>query len=145
MNTFVFGGLVTNTEPDCPLSFSITLDGTEVFEKSVVTEPKNFSIEIPDDEQEHELRLVMSNKNKNDTVVDAQGNLVKNPMLDFKNLKFDNIDITLWTMANSVYTHDFNGTQSEIADSFGGCMGCNGEVVFKFTTPIYVWLMDVVM
>ena len=42
----------------------------------------------------------------------------------------------------AVYTHDFNGTQPEIEDTFFGEMGCNGTVSLRFTTPIYLWLLE---
>jgi hypothetical protein len=42
----------------------------------------------------------------------------------------------------AVYTHDFNGTQQEIQDEFYSEMGCNGTVSLKFSTPIYLWLLE---
>ena len=145
MNTISFSGLVTNSEPECPLEFSIILDNKVVLEPFRVFGTHSFSISMDDDETEHELKLVMSGKNKNDTVVNSDGELIKNPMLVIEQPKFDNIDMSLYMIANSIYTHNFNGTQPTIKDSYGGCMGCNGEVAFKFNTPIYLWLMDVVM
>ena len=40
------------------------------------------------------------------------------------------------------FQHDFNGTQPEIKDTFFGEMGCNGTVSLRFTTPIYLWLLE---
>ena len=35
-----------------------------------------------------------------------------------------------------------NGTQPEIADNFFGIAGCNGTISFRFSTPIYLWLLE---
>jgi len=40
------------------------------------------------------------------------------------------------------YQHDFNGTGNPTIDKFYGEMGCNGTVSLKFTTPIYLWLLE---
>jgi len=43
---------------------------------------------------------------------------------------------------HATYTHNFNGTQAETTDKFYGEMGCNGTVSLRFTTPIYLWLLE---
>jgi hypothetical protein len=41
------------------------------------------------------------------------------------------------------YHHDCNGTaQQVILDKFYREMGCNGTVSLKFTTPVYLWLLE---
>jgi len=71
-----------------------------------------------------------------------------------ENFKIDDIDISsmLTNYPNQLYSdmpthiiqycHDFNGTQPAVVDRFHGSLGCNGTVTLKFTTPIYLWLLE---
>ena len=49
-----------------------------------------------------------------------------------------------WTSGKyyDIYRHDYNGTTDPFDDEFYGEMGCNGTVSLKFTTPIYLWLLE---
>jgi hypothetical protein len=40
------------------------------------------------------------------------------------------------------YQHDFNGTGKLTTQNFYGELGCNGTVSLKFSTPIYIWLLE---
>ena len=42
----------------------------------------------------------------------------------------------------AVYTHDFNGTSKATENKFYGELGCNGTVSLKFSTPMYLWLLE---
>jgi hypothetical protein len=42
----------------------------------------------------------------------------------------------------AAYHHDTNGSTAPVTDSFYGTMGCNGRVEMRFTTPIYLWLLE---
>ena len=76
------------------------------------------------------------------TVVDEQGNIVSDAMINISKISVDDIDITQVVHELSVYQHDFNGSQPVIEDKFYGDMGCNGTVRLNFTTPIYLWLLE---
>ena len=109
---------------------------------------------IVDDETDHELRFVMKNKTNDHTRLDTHGNIIKDAMISVENFKIDDIDISsiLTCYPNQLYSdvpthiiqyrHDFNGTQPAVVDRFYGSMGCNGTVILKFTTPIYLWLLE---
>jgi hypothetical protein len=58
------------------------------------------------------------------------------------NIQFDGIDCQYLTTTLAQYQHDFNGTGNPTIDKFYGEMGCNGTVSLKFTTPIYLWLLE---
>ena len=51
-------------------------------------------------------------------------------------------DIKITFLDKTVYSHDFNGTQSMVNDSFHGRAGCNGTMSLKFSTPMYLWLLE---
>jgi hypothetical protein len=92
--------------------------------------------------KDHVIEFVMSNKTIDHTKVDDQGNIISDSVILIKNKRFESIDVDYAFDSRSVYLHDFNGTQSEIQDSFSGIMGCNGRVRFEFTTPIYLWMLE---
>lgn len=84
----------------------------------------------------------MEGKNSNHTTVDPDGAVIEDVLIEVNNISFDGIDVQglLWT--KSVYHHDFNGTGEPTSENFFGTMGCNGQVELRFTTPIYVWLLE---
>ena len=100
------------------------------------------SLEILDDEAEHEFKFVMKNKTPEHTVVDDNGNIIKDAMLSIANVAFDGIELGHVFTEQSVYHHNFNGSRNAIKDKFYGDMGCNGHVSLPFTTPIYLWLLE---
>jgi hypothetical protein len=84
----------------------------------------------------------MKNKIQEHTVVDSDGNIISDAMLTIANITFDDIKLGHLFTEQAVYHHDFNGTQDPIKDKFFGDMGCNGYVSLRFTTPIYLWLLE---
>ena len=84
----------------------------------------------------------MKHKTTEHTKIDEQGNIITDACLTVSNLAFDEIELKQIFINQAVYTHDFNGTQTEIQDKFYGNMGCNGTVTLKFATPIYLWLLE---
>jgi hypothetical protein len=100
------------------------------------------SLEIPDDEGEHEFKFVLKHKTPEHTVIDADGNITSDAVLSIANLAFDDIELGQVFVKQSVYHHDFNGSQAPVEDKFFGTMGCNGHVSLGFTTPIYLWLLE---
>ena len=144
MNPYTFSCQVSATESDCPLNLNIFIDGQSVFNELVST-TQDLSFELQDDKQEHKIQFTMTGKLPGSTVINDQGNLVKNPMLQISEIKFENINCDLWVWKNAVYQHDFNGAQEKFNDIFSGAMGCNGTVTFSYTCPIYVWLLDILL
>ena len=75
-------------------------------------------------------------------LIDDQGNIMSDALLGVTEISFDEIDCTQIVQDISVYRHNLNGNGPEIEDQFFGDLGCNGSVEFKFTTPIYLWLLE---
>jgi hypothetical protein len=63
-------------------------------------------------------------------------------MLTVTDLEFDEILLGQIFINNAVYTHNCNGTAPETQNTFYGKMGCNGTVELKFTTPVYLWMLE---
>jgi hypothetical protein len=95
-----------------------------------------------EDEADHELRFVMKNKLPEHTQVDEQGDIVKDARIVIRNISFDEIPLGQIVIKKAEYTHNFNGSSETVVDKFYGEIGCNGAVSLKFSTPIYLWLLE---
>jgi hypothetical protein len=141
-NTTTISCTLNTTNPEAQLGFEAWVDDQKFFDTDHVQDQQQIAVEIADDDGEHELRFVLKNKTSDHTQVDSDGNIVADAMLTVTDLAFDEIQLGHMVTEQAVYTHDFNGTQKEIQDTFYGEIGCNGTVSLKFTTPIYLWLLE---
>jgi hypothetical protein len=132
---------VDSTNGSVPIGFEAWVDDTCYFATDHVTGPTEVSFAISDDDAEHVLRLVMRGKTEEHTSMDENG-IAVDVMLNVQHIKFDEIELGHTFTEQAVYRHDFNGSQDPIDDQFFGDMGCNGEVSLKFTSPIYLWLLE---
>ena len=130
------------SDPDAKLGLEIWVDDQCLLESPAINSATDMSFDLADDDAEHELRFVMKNKTFDHTELDADGNIVRDARITISNLKFDQIELGQIVTRQAVYTHNFNGTQEETKEKFYGEMGCNGTVSIKFTTPIYLWLLE---
>ena len=133
---------LTSSDYASALGFEVLLDDVALLSIDHVNKATPVSLEIDDDEAEHEFKFVMKHKTQEHTVVDNDGNITKDAMLSIANVTFDNIKLGHLFVEQSVYHHSFNGSQAPIEDQFFGDMGCNGHVSLRFTTPIYLWLLE---
>jgi hypothetical protein len=133
---------VETSDSECPLGIQIWLDDSLLLDNAHVKEKIAFAHDMSDDDGEHRLRVVISGKTADHTQIDDQGNIIKDATLQISAVTIDGIDVNQLFLDQCVYTHDFNGTQSEIKDTFHGMAGCNGTIAFEFTTPIYLWLLE---
>ena len=131
------------TNYDAPLGFDVLLNNNVVFTTEHVAEPTPVTIDVNNDvDAEHELKFVLKNKTQDHTQVDEQGNILSDAVLSIGNMSFDDIKLGHMFVEQTVYYHDFNGSKELAEHEFYGDMGCNGYVSLKFTTPIYLWLLE---
>jgi len=142
MNHINFNCVIGSTNHLIPLGLEIWLDDHKFFDLAHVNGNHNIEQKISDDAGEHELRFVLKNKQSDHTQVDAEGNIVSDATVTVSDIKFDGIDCQYLTTKLAQYQHDFNGTKNPTTESFYGELGCNGTVTVKFTTPIYLWLLE---
>lgn len=133
---------IGTTNPSIPLGIEIWLDQDKIFDLTHVTDSFTFMKNVPDNEAEHNLRFIMKNKLAEHTQIDNVGTIIKDANLTVSNIQFDNIALGQIVINNAVYTHDFNGTGLQTEQKFYGEMGCNGTVSLKFSTPMYVWMLE---
>jgi hypothetical protein len=142
MDTVKFSCDVTPSNPDIPLGCEIWIDDTCIFNSDHVNEPVSIAHEFSDADGEHSLRITLKNKLPIHTRVDELEQIVSDAVLNISAITFDEIDCTQIVQTHGVYRHNLNGSGPDILDQFFGDIGCNGTVELKFTTPVYLWLLE---
>jgi hypothetical protein len=135
---------VSPTNPQAKLGFETWLDDQLVFDTEHLEKPTEICVPVSDNEAEHELRFVLKNKLPEHTRISATGEIESDAVLKISNIAFDGIALGHVITEHAVYTHDFNVGQWVCLEKepFFENMGCNGIVSLKFTTPIYIWLLE---
>jgi hypothetical protein len=141
-NTVAISCTLDTTNPMATLGFELWVDEKMLFDTDHVENKQQVLVEISDDEGEHELRVVMKNKTSNHTQIDDDGSIVSDARLIVTELAFDQIQLGYMVAEQAIYTHDFNNTKEPTEEKFYSEMGCNGTVSLKFSTPIYLWLLE---
>ena len=141
--TFEFEFDINPTNADSALGVRISLDDVVLYDDSHVTSAYHFSHELSDEDGDHELSIEMYGKLPQHTKISESGEIVQDSLLLINNIKIDGIDIDQLADCWFEYHHDFNGTQPPTVDKFFKVMGCNGRATLKFTTPIYLWLLEI--
>ena len=132
---------VSNTDPESPLQLQVHMDN-ELLGSLLITQPIDVVYDLELEDDEHELCLILVGKTAAHTVIDEQGTIIKDAMLQFSSIEMDDINIDSVLQKLAVYTHDFNGSGKPTQSSFFHAQGCNGTVSLKFTSPIYLWLLE---
>jgi hypothetical protein len=131
---------ISTSDPTVALTMRVALNGHIVMETAAVTGTVEFEHWIYDAEQQYELTFEMTGKTQEHTVLDESGAIVQDAHLNLCKFSIDDVDIVDWSKFD--YNHNFNGTGDAVTDKFYGYMGCNGTVTVKFSTPIYLWLLE---
>jgi hypothetical protein len=140
--TIAFACQVQATNNSLALGLRVILDQVTIFENSNITETMQLQHEISDADGEHELTFELFGKLPEHTKITDTGEILSDAMLEINNITLDEINIDQIFQSLAIYRHDFNGTQAPADDKFYGSIGCNGTVTLKFTTPIYLWLLE---
>jgi len=142
MDTIKFSCVIGSTNITVPLGMEIWLDDEKLLDLDHVYQTHQVEYEMPDNDGDHELRFVLKNKLSDHTEVDSYGNIVSDATVMVSDIQFDDIDCDYLTVKLAQYYHDFNGNGEPTIDKFYGEMGCNGTASLRFTTPIYLWLLE---
>ena len=141
-DTVIISGTITPSTPAAEIGAEVWVNNTCVINCEHVDGAIMFEHTLDDVDGEHELRIVMKHKQLSHTQLDQDNNIVQDAVLTVSDVAFDDIQLGQILSDLSVYTHDFNGTQAQFRDQFYGDMGCNGTVSLKFTTPLYLWMLE---
>jgi len=142
MTTSKFSCSILPSNPAIALGMEIWIDDVCLFDQAHVSLACEVAHDLDDADGEHSLRIRLKNKLPAHTQIDALEQIVSDAMITVSNIAFDEIDCTQIVSEQAVYRHNLNGTGPEIQDRFFADMGCNGTVKMKFTTPIYLWLLE---
>ena len=143
MNSGYISFVITPSNVEKPLGAEVWLDQQIVFDTESLTAAESVRCDIDDEvEAEHVLKIVLKNKRSEHTVIDADQNIVSDSLLLLSDFELEGIDITQLMFDNAEYSHDFNGNGPATTEKIYGVMGCNGSLTLKFSTPLYVWLLD---
>jgi hypothetical protein len=142
MDTIKFSCKIAPTDPGVQLGMEIWLDDLKFFDQNHIDQHYIVEHEISDDDGDRELRFVLKNKQPGHTRVDAQGNILSDAVLSITDISFDGVDCDYLISTLARYHHDYNGSRDPVVDKFYETMGCNGTVSLKFSTPIYLWLLE---
>lgn len=132
---------VSNTDPESPLELQVHIDN-ELLGSLLIAQPTDIVYDLELEDGDHELCLTLIGKTAAHTIIDDQGAIVKDAMLQFSNVEMDDINIDNMLQKLAVYAHDFNGSGEPTQSSFFHAQGCNGTVSLKFTSPIYLWILE---
>jgi hypothetical protein len=141
-NTIALGLAVEPTDPDRPLGMCIRLNGEELYRTDAVTARTVIHKFIADEDGEHQLTIELYGKGDSHAHLDADGKFEYDSCLKIDAVEFDDIDIMPVFQTVAQYQHCFNGTGDSVTERCYGTMGCNGTVTLRFTTPIYLWLLE---
>jgi hypothetical protein len=133
---------ISPSDAACPLGVEVWIDQQQIFNCDHLAATETVQFDVDDDDGEHELRVVLKNKLPAHTKIDAEGNIEQDAVITVGNFEFAKISVDQVVQEQSVYHHNFNGSAAEIQDQFFGSMGCNGTLSLKFSTPIYLWLLE---
>ena len=133
---------ISTTNAECKLGVRVTLDSNIIYNNPHVTEIIHITHNLDNQDAEHVLEIELYGKLPEHTKMSDTGEIVQDALITVENITVDDIDISQISSDLIEYHHDFNGTQSAITDKFYSAMGCNGIARLKFTTPVYLWLLE---
>jgi len=144
MESSKFSFVLTPTDPNSALGFEVWVNDQCVFVNESVTHPTTVVCDLPSDtvESDHRVKFILKNKLPEHTQISNCGEILHDSCLEISKLTFDDIELGFNVLQNFVYKHDCNGTSELKEHDFFGIMGCNGSVELKFSTPIYLWLLE---
>jgi len=134
---------LTPSDPAAELGIEVWINDQCVFDQNHLSQPMLIQQDLPPDDQtaEHTLRFVLKNKTVAHTEL-INNQIVKDAVIHIGAVTFDEIDLGQIVNEHAVYQHDFNGHGQPTQEAFFGTMGCNGTVSLKFSTPIYLWILE---
>ena len=142
MNKVNFKCDIVNSCPANDLGIEIWLDDQKFFDEKISKNCVPVSYEFDDDDSDRVLKIVLKNKKLNHTIIDDNGQIISDALIEIKNIVFDEIELDYLFYKNTTYTHNYNNTSDTVQENFYGTMGCNGTVELKFSTPFYMWLLE---
>jgi hypothetical protein len=135
--------------------FKISINGDTVVHSKLTKQPNEteyfeFTYEIS--EGDNNLEISLLNKGFGDTVIDNEGNIVGDMLLNIDSIEIDEIDLgsLKWTLSeyHPIYPERYRAEArkrgDELSSPVKNCvnLGWNGTWKLPFTSPFYIWLLE---
>lgn len=117
-------------------------DQTMIGSVDLTEQTQEFTYEFSDEPKDHRFEIELQGKNSQHTVIDEQGQIIKDTVVEISDFSFDGVLLGHTFYEKTQYHHDHNGTTDPIQDNFYGTMGCNGRVTLDFSSPTFIWLLE---
>jgi len=123
---------------------NISLNGfpkfSEICERDTIVE---INVEIEDD-TENFLSIEYNNKDPKTDVTFDNNTIIKDKRVQIKNISFDDIQLDFFEFENpDTLTYVPIDPSANTATGFEATkLSWNGRTTLKFTTPIYIWLLE---
>ena len=132
---------LSSTDYDTKLAFSVNHNKQTIFKTDHVNQPQQINLLLDHGDEDQTLSFRMSGKLQEHTVLDAQGNIVKDSAIITDKFLLDGYELKTMFNTNCKYYHDNNGNTDLETSTYDNYMGCNGVVVFQFSSPGYIWIL----
>jgi len=98
-----------------------------------------FEFDAAVDEGDCHLAIEFLNKSVHDTVLDVNGNIIEDLLLNIESIEIDDIDLgqLIWSNSEFVATDPNRPTLKNCVN-----LGWNGSYQLKFNSPFYLWLLE---
>jgi len=142
METVKIAFELTSSDYSCDLGFEILYNDKLLLNTEHVKSRTPIAFTLRAEPGEQQLRFVLKNKTADHTTIDDSGEIVKDAFLTISNFSINDIELGDIFRLQCRYHHDFNGSQEPVDVPFYGDLGCNGEVVLQFRSPVYYWILE---
>jgi hypothetical protein len=137
---------ITNPSEFHNLGIELWIDKAKFFDSLIAPGTHHIIHEFEVEEGDHSFKIKFKNKNKNKsnehTKINEDGSIISDALINVSNIWLDEIKIDQLLYEKAEYVHDSNGLETIAVHPFYGNFGCNGHVQLKFSTPIYLWLLE---
>jgi hypothetical protein len=135
---------LTGTFWDRHPQFSVWLNDHVVIQSEIASSAEQIvSFDRRINEGPHELKIRLENKTNADTVIE-NGEVVKDMLLNINDITVDDISLgnLLWSAEYILDKPQIYKGQT--IDHLDGCvnLGWNGTYILKFSSPLYIWLLE---
>ena len=125
-----------------PLHIQVRFDQQIIFDQ-LVNQHVQIRHEFDDSiDQEHTLEIELQGKTPEHTRIDHQDNIIEDSTIRVDDMALDDIPLGFLAIETATYTHNNNGNSEQVSVPFYLNMGCNGVAQLKFTSPVYLWLLE---
>jgi hypothetical protein len=119
----------------------VTIADKKIFEGPVSADILIIDPAELDNDSDFQLRIELIDKIPEHTVLDEQGNIVKDSVLTIKKIIIEDIEIqSNLSLDQEKFYYEHSGGKHQLYDS----LGVNGTAVINFSTPFYIWLLETI-